>query len=94
MGSHEAAPRPWARWRKTPRPIQSCPADPAQLARMEAALVAMPELTREIFMMRRFDNLPYHRIARRLGITTDQVEAHMACAIKTLGRAARGEEVP
>jgi RNA polymerase sigma factor (sigma-70 family) len=82
-----------ARIAEPQRPVQSCPADPAQLVRMEAALVAMPELTREIFMMRRFDNLPYHRIARRLGITTGHVEAHMACAIKTLGRAARGEEV-
>lgn len=93
MGAREAALRWWARWRKPPRPIPSCPADLAQLARMEAALVAMPELTREIFMMRRFDNLPYHRIARGLGTTTDQVETHLAGTIKTLGRAARGEEV-
>jgi DNA-directed RNA polymerase specialized sigma24 family protein len=58
-----------------------------------ALLVAMPQLTREIFMMRRFDDLPYHRIARRLGTATDKVKAHMACAIRTLGLAARGEEV-
>jgi len=68
------------------------PVDPARLARMEAALIAVPELPRELFRMHRFDDLPYHRIARRLGITIDEVEAHMACAIKRPGQAARGEE--
>jgi len=100
MHAGEAALRLRARWRmwwgigtariaEPPRPV-----DPAKLARMEAALIAMPELTREVFMMHRFDDLPYRRIARRLGITTDEVEAHMACAIKRLGRAARGHTDP
>ena len=100
MGAGEAALRRRARWRRRwgfgtariaepPRPV-----DPARLARMEAALVAMPELPREVFMMHRFDDLPYRRIARRLSITTDEVEAHTACAIKSLGRAARGHTDP
>lgn len=98
MGAGEATLRLRARWRmwwgigttriaEAPRPV-----DPARLARMEAALIAMPELTREVFRMHRFDDLPYHRIARRLGIAIDEVQEHMACAIKSLGRAARGEE--
>jgi hypothetical protein len=36
--------------------------------------------------------MPNRRIARRLGIIIDGVEGHMACAIKRLGQAARGEE--
>lgn len=97
MGAAEAALRLRARWRmwwgfgtariaEPPRPV-----DPARLARMEAALVAMPDLTREVFMMVRFDGLPYRRIARRLDITIDEVEDQMACAINRLGQAARGE---
>lgn len=71
----------------------SRPIDPVRLARMEAALAQMPDLTREVFMMCRFDDLPYRRIAVRVGISIDEVEAHMARAIKLLGRAARGESV-
>lgn len=65
------------------------PVDPARLARMEAALTAMPELTRHVFMMHRFDDLAYRRIATRLGITVDDVEMHMACALARLCQAAR-----
>lgn len=98
VGAAEAAQRLRARWRmwrgfgttRIAEPPRSV--DPARLARMEAALVAMPELTREVFMMYRFDGLPYRRIARRLDITIDEVEDHMACAINRLGQAARGEE--
>jgi len=98
VGAAEAALRLRPRWRmwwgfgtariaEPPRPV-----DPARLARMEVALVAMPELIREVFMMCRSDDLPYRRIARRLDITIDEVEDHMACAINRLGQAARREE--
>jgi RNA polymerase sigma-70 factor (ECF subfamily) len=100
VGAAEAALRLRARWRlwwgfgtariaEPPRPV-----DPARLARMEAALVAMPELTREVFMMHRFDGLPYRRVARRLDITIDEVEDHMVTALQLLGRAARGHTDP
>lgn len=65
--------------------------DPARLARMENALASMPELTREVFMMHRFDDLPYRRIAVHVGIGVDEVEMHMASALKLLGRASRDE---
>ena len=65
--------------------------DPARLARMEAALENMPNLTREVFMMHRFDDLPYRRIAVRVGIGVDEVEAHMVRALILLGRASRGD---
>ena len=64
---------------------------PARLARMEAALASMPDLTREVFMMHRFDDLPYRRIAVRVGISVEEVEMHMVRALILLGRASRGE---
>lgn len=81
------------RWLKSRSQPSSPPPDDARLARMEAALERMPDVTREVFMMRRFDNLPYRRIAVRVGIGIDDVEAHMASALILLGRAARGESV-
>lgn len=61
--------------------------DGGRLARVEEALASMPPLTREVFMMHRFDDLAYTRIAVRLGIGVDEVEAHMATALKHLWRA-------
>ena len=58
---------------------------------MEAALASMPDLTREVFMMHRFDDLPYRRIAVRVGISVEEVEMHMVRALILLGRASRGE---
>ncbi|WP_084385087.1 RNA polymerase sigma factor [Novosphingobium naphthalenivorans] len=81
------------RWLKPRLQAPTPPPDSACLARMEEALKRMPDLTREVFMMHRFDDLPYRRIAVRVGIGIDEVEAHMATAIKLLGRAARGESV-
>ncbi len=52
----------------------------------------MPELAGLVFMTHRFDDLSCRRIACRLGITVDEVEGHMACAINRHGQAARGEE--
>lgn len=74
---------------RSPGARPSPPVDPARLARMEAALAAMPDLTRHVFMMHRFDDLAYRRIAARLGITVDDVETHMAWALVRLCRAAR-----
>lgn len=81
------------RWLKPRLQVPTPPPDEARLARMEEALKRMPELTREVFMMHRFDDLPYRRIAVRVGISIDEVEVHMATAIKLLGRAARGESL-
>ena len=37
------------------------------IARLEWAIACLPEQTREVFLMHRFDDLPYDRIAHRLG---------------------------
>lgn len=64
------------------RDIQS-----ARLERLQAAFANMPAPTRDVFAMHRFDGLPYERIALRLGIEVDEVEAHIAAALIHLCRA-------
>ncbi|MFN3727345.1 MAG: sigma factor-like helix-turn-helix DNA-binding protein [Allosphingosinicella sp.] len=56
------------------------------IARMGAIVRGMPRLTREIFMAHRLDDMPYEEIARRTGLTTRQVEKHIAHAILYLDR--------
>jgi RNA polymerase sigma-70 factor (ECF subfamily) len=60
---------------------------PARLERLRAAFASMPAATRDVFAMHRFDDLPYDRIALRLGIEVDEVEAHIAAALIHLSRA-------
>ena len=57
-----------------------------QIARIEAIMLRLPRLTREIFMAHRLDDMPYDEIARRTGLTVRQVERHMARAILALMR--------
>lgn len=60
---------------------------PARLERLRTAFASMPAPTRDVFAMHRFDDLPYDRIALRLGIEVDEVEAHIAAALIHLCRA-------
>lgn len=60
---------------------------PARPERLQAAFASMPAPTRDVFTMHRFDGLPYDRIAHRLGIEVDEVEAHIAAALIHLCRA-------
>ena len=54
------------------------------IARMEAIMLRLPGLTREIFLAHRLDNMPYDEIAGRTGLTVRQVERHIARAILRL----------
>lgn len=56
---------------------------------MEAALLTLPRLTREIFLAVRLDDLGYREIARRTGLRVPEVERHVARAIVALDRALR-----
>src|SRR3546814_19850949 len=47
------------------------------IARLEWAIAGLPEQTREVFMMHPFDDLPYDRIATRLGISEKAVEQEL-----------------
>ncbi len=54
------------------------------MSRINRALDELPEKSREIFMMNRFDNLKYREIAERLNISVKTVETQMSRALKTL----------
>jgi len=65
--------------------------DPVRLERIRAAIDSMPALTREVFELHRFVDLPYGEIAARLGIGIDEVEAHLVVALTHLSRALEGD---
>ncbi|AQR75123.1 sigma-70 family RNA polymerase sigma factor [Sphingomonas sp. LM7] len=56
----------------------------SELIRLRRALDCMPEADRRVFELARFDDLDYRDIASRLGLTVQQVEAHLARAIRHL----------
>ncbi len=53
-------------------------------ARVHAAIEGLPEERRKVFKMSRHENLKYHEIAERLGISIKTVENQMGKALKTL----------
>jgi RNA polymerase sigma factor (sigma-70 family) len=56
----------------------------SELNRLRRALDCMPEADRRVFELARFETLDYRDIAGRLGLTVQQVEVHMARAIRHL----------
>ncbi|MGF7148951.1 RNA polymerase sigma-70 factor (ECF subfamily) [Sphingomonas zeicaulis] len=56
------------------------------LARIDDAMLALPERTREIFMAHRFDDLTYNEIAEQTGLSVKTVEKHMSRALAALNR--------
>ena len=58
---------------------------PAQVQRrLEAIVLAMEPLTREVLLAHRLDNLPYPAIAKRWRISVAEVERRLADAMFTL----------
>lgn len=57
------------------------------LRRAERAISRLSPLTREIFLMHRFDGLRYPEIARIKGISVKTVESHMSKALAAIKRA-------
>lgn len=51
---------------------------------LNTALAALPDRTRKIFYMSRFEGLKYHEIADKLAISIKTVEANMGKALKHL----------
>lgn len=51
-----------------------------------AALLALPERTRSVFVLRRLQGLRHREIADRLGISVSAVEKHMVRAVDHLGQ--------
>lgn len=56
------------------------------LERVILALHELPERTRAVFILHRFEELRYQEIARRLGISMSTVEKHMMKAIAHITR--------
>ncbi len=54
--------------------------------RFLAALAELPERTRTVLMLRRYEGLEFKEIARRLGISVSAVEKHMVRAMDYLSR--------
>lgn len=61
-----------------------------ELARMEAALLTLPRLTREVFLAHRIGDLSYAEIAEITGLSVRQVERRMADALYGLHSALQG----
>jgi RNA polymerase sigma-70 factor (ECF subfamily) len=56
-------------------------------SRYEFALAGLPEKQRIVFLMSRMEQLKYHEIAGRLGLTVKAVEKRMNLALVTLRKA-------
>jgi RNA polymerase sigma factor (sigma-70 family) len=54
------------------------------LKAVAVALMEMPQRTRQVFVLRRLESLPYGEIARRLGLSVSAVEKHMLRAMRHL----------
>ena len=63
-----------------------------RLARIEAAMMTLKPLTREIFLACRLDGYSYAEIAQRTGLSVRGVEKQMSRAIKKLGRHLRADD--
>lgn len=58
-----------------------------EIARIEWAIARLPKRTREVFMMHRFDDLRYDRIAHRLGISEKAVEREIVRTLHAIRKA-------
>jgi RNA polymerase sigma-70 factor (ECF subfamily) len=54
------------------------------VARVLAVLDGLPPRTRHVFLLHRFEEMTYQRIARELGVSVSAVEKHMMAALQAL----------
>lgn len=52
--------------------------------KIQKSIESLPELTREIFILSRFENMRYSEIAEQLNISVDVVKYHIKSALKKL----------
>ena len=71
----------------TEPPVERIVAARQELARFEEILLRLPPGCRQVFLLRKVENLTHGEIARRLGISTKTVENHMTRAYRLLHEA-------
>lgn len=59
------------------------------VARIVARVQEMPERTRDIFVLHRFENMSYGEIAKRMGVSVSAVEKHIMKALRLLSEEMR-----
>ncbi|MEG3089639.1 sigma-70 region 4 domain-containing protein [Sphingomonas sp. PB4P5] len=93
MTSHPQQPNPDRRGAShRERQTSDGTSQPDKLVRMEQAMLALPRMTREVFLAHRLDGYSYTDIARLTGMSVHRVERHMATAIYHLSRFMDGDE--
>lgn len=68
--------------------------DRDELRQLAGAIAAMPEQTREAFVLRRVHDLPQREIARRMRLSESTVEKHISRGIRWLGEWITGNTSP
>jgi len=72
-------------------PVCSDQPNDIDLARIAEGINMLPCLTRAVFLLHRWDGLSYGEIARRCGISVDEVEHRMVDALYTVRRRCDGD---
>lgn len=62
------------------------------LRQIEAALAALPEGQRTVFLMNRMDGMTYNEIAQALELSVKAIEKRMSLALKSLRTALKNQE--
>ncbi|WP_242139634.1 sigma-70 region 4 domain-containing protein [Sphingomonas sp. TREG-RG-20F-R18-01] len=68
------------------------PPAPERIACIERALLALPRITREIFLAHRLDHYSYEKMAKITGLSVRQVERQIAKAVSQIDRYVCGDE--
>ncbi|MDB5455663.1 MAG: polymerase sigma factor [Caulobacter sp.] len=63
-----------------------------EMARALAALQELPERTRRVFVLVRFEEMSYKLVARRLGVSVSAVEKHVMKALRHLSARLREQD--
>ena len=68
--------------------------DHEKLRRLEAAILKLRRIDREVFLAHRLDAMSYGEIARRTGLSLRQVERSMARALYEIDRNLDDDRLP
>ena len=69
------------------------PMDRIDIERVAVGIDMLPCLTRAVFLLHRWDGHSYKEIARRCGISIDEVEHRMATALYNVRRCCDGDRM-